>query len=113
MQNDLEQSENNQLNIEEKLVPYINLREMFAIKEQIPERQRVVIVSNGVHEVGLVVDKVIGEYQAVLKPFDGYLINQKYLTGASLLADGQLCVILDVNKLIDTSKALNEVTRVN
>jgi len=103
---DLEQTENNQLNVEDKLVPYIYLREVFAINGQVPESQRVVIVSNGAQEVGLIVDKVIGEYQAVLKPFDGYLINQKYLTGASLLADGQLCVILDTNKLIDNSKSI-------
>ncbi len=112
-QDDLKQSENNQLTIEGKLIPYIYLREIFVINGQIPERQRVVIVSNGFQEVGLVVDKVIGEYQAVLKPFDGYLINQKYLTGASLLADGQLCVILDVNKLIDSSKELNQIIGVN
>ncbi len=64
-----------------------------------------VIVNNDTHVVGLVVDKVIGEYQTVLKPFDGYLINQQYLTGASLLADGQLSVILDTNKLIDNSNS--------
>ncbi len=113
LKEDLEQTANNQLNIEEKLVPYIYLRDMFLINGEIPERQRVVIVSNGIQEVGLVVDKVIGEYQAVLKPFDGYLINQKYLTGASLLADGQLCVILDVNKLIDSNKEQMELHQVN
>jgi len=106
---DLEQTENQQLNIEEKLVPYVYLREFFAINGQIPDKQRVVTVSNGAQEVGLIVDKVIGEYQAVLKPFDGYLINQKYLTGASLLADGQLCVILDANKLIDNNNKLTKV----
>jgi two-component system chemotaxis sensor kinase CheA len=113
LKEDLEQTANNQLNIEEKLVPYIYLRDMFLINGNVPERQRVVIVSNETQEVGLVVDKVIGEYQAVLKPFDGYLINQKYLTGASLLADGQLCVILDVNKLIDSSKKQKELHQVN
>ena len=110
---ELEQTSNNQLSIEEKLTPYINLRTMFAINGDIPDRQRVVIVSNGSQEVGLIVDKVIGEYQAVLKPFDGYLINQKYLTGASLLADGQLCVILDTNKLIEIDINTNELPKTN
>lgn len=110
-QADLEQTDNHQLAIEGKLIPYINLRQVFGINGQLPDSQKVVIVSNGLQEVGLIVDKVIGEYQAVLKPFDGYLINQQYFTGASLLADGQLTVILDINKLIDNSKQLSEKTK--
>lgn len=98
---DLEQTDNNQLVIEGKLLPYIHLRKLFHVSSQLPDNQKVVVVTNGFQEVGLVVDRVVGEYQAVLKPFDGYIINQQFFSGASLLADGQLAVILDISKLID------------
>lgn len=105
---DLQKTINHQLEVDDELVPYINLREVFAINGVVPRSQRSVIVTNGFHDVGIVVDKVIGEYQAVLKPFDGYLINQQYYTGASMLADGQLAVILDTNKLIENSEQLTK-----
>jgi two-component system chemotaxis sensor kinase CheA len=98
--NDLEQSGNNQLNIEGELTTYIGLRKVFDINGQVPDKQKMVVVQNAGRHVGLIVDEVIGEYQAVLKPFDGYFINKQYFVGASLLADGQLCVILDTSKLI-------------
>lgn len=103
-QAELEQTVNDQLKIGDELVPYINLRDTFKINGEIPDRQKVVITKNGEQEVGLVVDKVIGEYQAVLKPFDGHVVNKQYLTGASVLADGQLTVILDTAKLIENNK---------
>lgn len=105
-ESDLLYSSNDQIKIENELIPYIDLREVFKINGKIPNYQKVVIVKSPNQNVGLVVDSVIGEYQAVLRPFDGYLIDQKYLTGASLLADGQFCVILDTNKLVENINEL-------
>jgi two-component system chemotaxis sensor kinase CheA len=97
---DMEQSDNNQLHVEGELIPYINLREVFEINGQVAEKQKLVVVQNSGRHVGLIVDEVVGEYQAVLKPFDGFFINKQYFIGASLLADGQLSVIIDTSKLI-------------
>jgi len=98
---ELNQSVNNQLAIEGELIPYIYLRHVFGINNQEPEKQRIVIIKGNNKKVGLIADEVIGEYQAVLKPFDGYYINNQYFIGASLLADGHLSVILDTSKLIE------------
>jgi two-component system chemotaxis sensor kinase CheA len=98
---ELEKSDNNQINIGDQLIPYINLRNAFSIPGQTPVKQKIVIVKYAEKLVGFVIDEVIGEYQAVLKPFDGYFVNQSYLVGASLLADGNLCMILDTAKLIE------------
>ena len=97
---ELEETVNNQLTIYGELTPYINLRKVFAIAGTQPEKQKIVIVENNGKNVGLITDEVVGEYQAVLKPFDGYYINKQYFIGASLLADGHLCVILDTMKLL-------------
>jgi two-component system chemotaxis sensor kinase CheA len=97
---DLEKSDNNQISIEGELTPYINLRQVFHINGEVPEKQKLVVINNSEKHVALTADEVIGEYQAVLKPFDGYFINNQYFTGASLLADGHMCVIIDTSKLL-------------
>jgi two-component system, chemotaxis family, sensor kinase CheA len=98
---ELSENPNEQFILGGELIPYINLRKVFGIKGQIPEKQKIVIIENTKKSIGLVADEVIGEYQAVLKPFDGYYINKQYFIGASLLADGHLCVILDTLKLLN------------
>jgi len=105
---ELEETANEHLTIEGELIPYINLRKIFEIKGLPPEKQKIIILENSSRKSGLIADEVIGEYQAVLKPFDGYYINKQYFIGASLLADGHLCVILDTLKLVsDKSNIIN------
>lgn len=96
----LQESSNELLPLNGELLPYVNLRKVFGVGGQIPDKQKIIVVENSAGCVGLIADEVIGEYQAVLKPFDGYFVNQQYFIGASLLADGHLCVILDTQKLI-------------
>lgn len=98
---ELEENTNDQITLAGELIPYINLRKVFGIKGTIPRKQKIVILENNNRNIGLITDEVIGEYQAVLKPFDGYYINKQYFIGASLLADGHLCVILDTLKLLN------------
>ena len=80
--------------------PYLNLREEFDGEGQIPEEQFVVVVSFGSHLFGLVVDEVVREYQAVIKPLGRMLRSQDVFSGASILGSGQLALVIDTNKLI-------------
>jgi two-component system, chemotaxis family, sensor kinase CheA len=80
--------------------PYLNLREEFKAEGQIPEEQYVVDVSYGNHSFGLVVDEVVREYQAVIKPIGRMLKSQEVFSGASILGSGQLALVIDTNKLI-------------
>jgi two-component system, chemotaxis family, sensor kinase CheA len=99
--NELDENINDQITLAGELIPYINLRKVFGIKGTVPGKQKIVILESNNRNIGLITDEVIGEYQAVLKPFDGYYINKQYFIGASLLADGHLCVILDTLKLLN------------
>jgi len=80
--------------------PYLNLREEFESEGEIPEEQFVVVVSFGNHLFGLVVDEVVREYQAVIKPLSRMLKGQDVFSGASILGSGQLALVIDTNKLI-------------
>ena len=57
-------------------------------------------------KVGLIVDEVVGEYQAVLKPLGKLFRNQSLFSGASILGDGTVALVMDTNKVI--SKLSNQ-----
>jgi two-component system chemotaxis sensor kinase CheA len=65
-----------------------------------PEESVVVMVKYKDSRVGLVLDKVHGEHQAVLKSLGKYFSKQEYLSGGSVLGDGSIALVLDTNKLI-------------
>jgi two-component system chemotaxis sensor kinase CheA len=81
-------------------LPYLNLREEFGCDGAVAEEQFVVVVSYGNHWFGLVVDEVIREYQAVIKPLGRIMKNQNVFSGASILGTGQLALVIDTNTLI-------------
>lgn len=80
--------------------PYLNMHEEFNGKEMMPEEQFVVVVSFDNHLFGLVVDEVIHEYQAVIKPLGRILKGQDVFSGASILGTGQLALVIDTYKMI-------------
>ena len=83
-----------------QLVPYIRLRERFAINGTLPPIEYIVVIVNDGVKVGLVVDHIIGEHQTVLKSLNKFCKNIQELLGATILGDGSVALVLDVQKLI-------------
>jgi two-component system chemotaxis sensor kinase CheA len=86
----------------DELVPYIQLRSFFEFGEGAelePEIEQIVIASAQDHRVGLVVDQVIGDYQTVIKPLGRMYRDVDGVSGATILGDGTVALILDVNRL--------------
>lgn len=100
----LEESKNRQINFNGEILPYIYLREYFYSDKEAPAIENLVILIHNEKKYGLVVDKVIGEHQAVVKPLGYIHKNQEYITGAGILGDGKLALILDTTKLISSIK---------
>jgi two-component system, chemotaxis family, sensor kinase CheA len=95
----------NLANVREKLVPYIPLRERFRIPGEVPEIEQIVITEvNGVR-VGFVVDQVIGEHQTVIKSLGRAYKNAEGISGATILGDGSVALILDVPQLVQSVEA--------
>ncbi len=88
-------------NVRGSLVPYINIREKFNIDGQVPEIQQVVITEVNERRIGFIVDQVIGEHQTVIKSLGKVYKNIKEISGATILGDGTLALILDLSKLIE------------
>lgn len=87
-------------NVRNQIVPYIRLREQFLIGGNLPDIEQIVITGTEESKVGFVVDMVIGEHQTVIKSLGSMYRNIKGLSGATILGDGTLALILDVPQLI-------------
>ncbi|NVO12446.1 MAG: chemotaxis protein CheA [Rhodoplanes sp.] len=96
------------LNIRGDLVPYIRLREQFASQVPADPYQKVVIVSANGMRVGLVVDQVIGDHQTVIKSLSRLHADIGVFSGATILGDGSVALILDVPQLVADGQAAEE-----
>jgi two-component system, chemotaxis family, sensor kinase CheA len=90
----------NFLNIRGHLVPFLRLRELFKTKSAVEPYQKVVVVSAGESRVGLVVDQVIGNSQTVIKSLSKLHTDVETFSGATILGDGTVALILDVSHLV-------------
>ena len=90
----------NFLNIRGNLVPFLRLRELFKTKTPPEPYQKVVIVASGDTRVGLVVDQVIGNSQTVIKSLSKLHADVETFSGATILGDGTVALILDVAHLV-------------
>lgn len=81
-------------------IPYLNMHEEFEKDVKIPDNLFVITVAFENQVFGLVVDEVIHEYQAVIKPLGKLLKGQDVFSGASILGNGLLALVLDTNKII-------------
>jgi len=85
------------------LIPYIRLRELFQINGTRPAIEKIVIVEADGHRVGFVVDQVIGGHQTVIKSLGKAYEKAEEFSGATILGDGTVALILDIHKLIQTA----------
>jgi two-component system chemotaxis sensor kinase CheA len=82
------------------LVPYIRLRDHFQIAVQQETIEQIVITNVDGARVGFVVDVVVGEHQTVLKSLGRLYRTVEGISGATILGDGTVALILDIPKLV-------------
>ena len=92
------------LNIRGEIVAFVRLRRLFGVDGAIPEIQKVVIVGLGEARIGLVVDQVLGQHQTVIKSLSRLHDDQEGFSGATILGDGSVALILDVPHLVKFAK---------
>ncbi len=91
----------NILNIRGDIVPYVRLRDEYDIRNKPPALEHVVIMETFGKRVGFVVDRVIGGHQTVIKNLGGAFRDAKDISGATILGDGTVALIIDVNKIME------------
>lgn len=98
--NEMKDNFNNLLVLDGEQVPFINLRELFNCKFEPDSTSHLIVVSNGEEKVGISVDFIVGEYQAVIKPIGKYYKNQDFVSGATILGDGTIALVIDPYKMV-------------
>ncbi len=98
------------LDIRGSLVPFISLREVFRTPGTAEAHQKVVIVSSGGGRVGLVVDQIIGNAQTVIKQLSRLHADLPNFSGATILGDGTVALILDTARLAGLSQGTEQLS---
>lgn len=93
-------------------IPFLYLRDEFEMGGEAPYHEQIIVISYNEKRIGISVDEVIGEYQAVLKPLGRYYQKQDYLSGATILGDGTIALVIDPGKLIKELSERNAYQKV-
>lgn len=84
------------------VIPIVRLDEVLDCppREEEPENLVVVIVKKGDKQTGLVIDNLLGQQEIVIKPLGKYIHINKIISGATILGDGEVALIIDSNTLV-------------
>jgi two-component system, chemotaxis family, sensor kinase CheA len=84
-----------------EIIPYIRLREYFDIRTERPEREQIMIAEAKDGRYGFVVDEVLGDHQTVIKNLGRLYRNVQFVSGATILGNGDLALILDPSRIVE------------
>ncbi len=90
------------INLRGSVVPIIRLRNVLKCNNPESEKEEltIVIMKKGDRLAGMVVDELLGQQEIVIKSIGKYIKNHKIISGATILGNGEVALILDVNSLI-------------
>ncbi len=90
------------INLRGTVIPLIRLDQILDVESTLEDSESltVVIVKKGDKQAGLVVDNLIGQQEVVIKSIGSYINCSKIISGATILGDGEIALILEVNTLV-------------
>lgn len=87
------------INVRGEWIPYITLRRRFQLPGDPPSIEQVIVAETRCGRCGFVVDRVIGAHNTVIKKLGNLYRNVEDVSGATILGDGAVALILDVDKI--------------
>lgn len=108
--------EEDYMNLRGHILPLLQLRKLFAVTQfaDKPQREHVVVINYGGSQdcqAGLVVNELLGEFQAVIKPLGKIFEKLTGISGATILGNGEVALILDVPALVQRYGILNGLNK--
>ncbi|WP_226503518.1 chemotaxis protein CheA [Pseudomonas sp. MWU16-30317] len=94
--------ERGHIDLRGEVLPLVFLREHLALDGDLPRRENVVVVKAQGQKAGLVVDRLMGEHQTVIKPLGPLFGGLRGISGSSILGNGSVALILDIPALLKT-----------
>lgn len=83
-----------------EFLPCVRLRKVFNSKGPKPKRENIIVVSFGGVKAGIVTDQLHGESQTVIKPLGSLFEANRAISGATIMGNGDVALIIDVPKLV-------------
>ncbi len=87
-----------------ELVPMVSLRNLFRADGPLPARQELLLTRHAGQRVGVAVDRLVGRVQAVIQSLGEGLHGLNRFSGATILGDGSVSLILDLSALVSESR---------
>jgi two-component system chemotaxis sensor kinase CheA len=97
-------------NVRGQIIPYIRLREHFNILTEPPELEQIMVVETEGGRYGFVVDQVLGDCQTVIKNLGRFYRHVQVVSGATILGNGAVALILDPERLAQDATRLEQLT---
>lgn len=90
------------INLRGNIIPIIRLGELLDVPDRTEpdESLIVVVIKKGDKQAGLVVDSLVGQMEIVIKSLGKYININKMISGATILGDGEVALIIDANAII-------------
>lgn len=99
----------NYINLRGEVLPYVRLRDLFELEADTTAdesvRENIVVVQYANARVGIVVDRLLGEFQTVIKPLGKIFSHIRGIGGSTILGSGEVALIIDVAGLIEQVQA--------
>lgn len=83
-----------------EVIPLIRLHSLLDMEETEKELMMVVVIKKGERQIGFIIDSLIGQQEIVIKPLGKYLSHINMIAGATILGNGEVALILDINTLV-------------
>lgn len=93
-----------------ELVPMVPLRKLFLASGEPPARQELLLTRHAGQRVGVTVDRLLGRVQAVIQALGEGLVGMNRFSGATILGDGSVSLILDLAALVAESRTADNHT---
>ncbi len=94
-----------------ELVPTVSLRSLFRADDSLPARQELLLTRHAGQRVGVAVDRLLGRVQAVIQSLGEGLHGVNRFSGATILGDGSVSLILDLSALVSESRFAEQRSR--
>ena len=93
---------------QEQMTPCLSLRALLGVSGKRPHYERIIIARCEGEDIGLAVDAVIGQQQAVIKPLSDVIRDADFISGTAVNGDGGIALILDIARLMRYAAARYE-----
>ncbi len=94
----------NVIQVREELIPFVRLRNMFKISGYLPDTEQIAVVQVEHLRAGIIVDEIIGNIQTVIKSLDRVYRNAEGISGATIMGDGSVSLIVDLQGVINRAR---------